>query len=152
MPEVYLRRTKEKRFLTNSVPELSMQDQKKLLCCKISARLLSTGFKEKCSYFKICVRNTHTGLRQKLHFVKSKSVVSLQDDNFFFFLYGSTALWTLAAFFRFSILCTLGRIPWTGDQPSQGRYLHPEQMHTDIHSSIRLRTHDLSVRAGEDGS
>jgi hypothetical protein len=32
-------------------------------------------------------------------------------------LYGSTALWTLAAFFSFLILYTVGRTPWTGDQP-----------------------------------
>jgi hypothetical protein len=31
--------------------------------------------------------------------------------------YGSTALWTLAAFFTSLILYTVGRTPWTGDQP-----------------------------------
>jgi hypothetical protein len=35
----------------------------------------------------------------------------------FFFLYRCTALWTLATFFRFLILYTVGRTFWTGDQP-----------------------------------
>jgi hypothetical protein len=36
----------------------------------------------------------------------------------FVFIYGSTALcWALAAFFRFVIPYTVGRTPWTGDQP-----------------------------------
>jgi hypothetical protein len=41
--------------------------------------------------------------------------------------------------------------------PSQGRYLHTEQhnreyIHTDIHASSGIRTHDPSVWAGKDGS
>jgi hypothetical protein len=45
-----------------------------------------------------------------------------------------------------------------GISPSQSRYLHTqdreniEQTHTDIHVSSGIRTHDPSVRAGEDGS
>jgi hypothetical protein len=30
-------------------------------------------------------------------------------------------------FFSFFIFCTVGRTPWTGDQPVQGRYLHTGQ-------------------------
>jgi hypothetical protein len=36
--------------------------------------------------------------------------------------------------------------------PSQGRYLHTEQTHTNIHASSGIRTHDSSLRASEDGS
>jgi hypothetical protein len=67
-------------------------------------------------------------------------------------------LWTLAAFFNFLIYTQsvglLGRVM----NPSQGRYLHTEQhknrinAQTDIHASSGIRTHDPSVRAGEDGS
>jgi hypothetical protein len=39
-----------------------------------------------------------------------------------------------------------------GISPSQGRYLHTEWTHTDIHASSGIPTHDPSVRAGEDGS
>jgi hypothetical protein len=35
---------------------------------------------------------------------------------------------------------------------SQGRYLHTEQTHTDIHASSGIRIHDPSVRVGEDSS
>jgi hypothetical protein len=43
-------------------------------------------------------------------------------------LYGSTALcWALAAFSVSSSFYTVGRTPWTGDLPSQGRYLHTGQ-------------------------
>jgi hypothetical protein len=35
----------------------------------------------------------------------------------FFSFYGSAALWTFDLFFSFLILYTLGRTPWTGDQP-----------------------------------
>jgi hypothetical protein len=39
-----------------------------------------------------------------------------------FFLYGSTALWTLAAF---SVLNPIqGRTPWTGNQPVTGQHKH----------------------------
>jgi hypothetical protein len=67
-------------------------------------------------------------------------------------LCGSTApLLDLGRFFSFLILYTVGRIPWTGIRPSQGRYLHTDYTHTDIHSSSGIRTQDPSVRAGEDG-
>jgi hypothetical protein len=55
-------------------------------------------------------------------------------------------------FFSFLILYTVGRTPWTGDQPSQGRYLHKEQTETDIHASSEIRAHDPSLRASEDSS
>jgi hypothetical protein len=35
----------------------------------------------------------------------------------FFFLSMTTPLWTLATFFSFLILYTVGRTPWTGNQP-----------------------------------
>jgi hypothetical protein len=40
---------------------------------------------------------------------------------------------------------TVGRTPWTGNQPVI-RPLH----NTDIHALSGIRTHDPSVRAGED--
>jgi hypothetical protein len=106
----------------------------------------------------------------------------------------------LVRFFSFLIFCTVGRTPWTGDQPvarplpahrtaqrinanrhpclkrdsnprsqgssgrrqflergvnsSQGRYLHNHRInaHTNIHASSGIRTHDRSVRAGENSS
>jgi hypothetical protein len=51
-----------------------------------------------------------------------------------------------------------GRIPSKGISPSQDRYLHTGQhkhrinIHTDIHALSGIRTHDSSVRAGEDSS
>jgi hypothetical protein len=53
---------------------------------------------------------------------------------------------------------TVGRTPWTEDQPAARHYLHIEQhkhrinAHTDIHASIGIRNHDPSVRASEDSS
>jgi hypothetical protein len=63
----------------------------------------------------------------------------------------------LGRFISFLILYTVGMTPWTGDQPSQGRYLHTEQhntegTHTDIHVWSGLRTHDPSVQVGENTS
>jgi hypothetical protein len=53
--------------------------------------------------------------------------------------------------FSFLILYAVGRTPWTGISPPQGRYLHTGQhkhrinTHTDIHASSVIRAHDLSV-------
>jgi hypothetical protein len=64
---------------------------------------------------------------------------------------------TLAAF-QFLNLYTVGRTLWRAISPSQGRYLLTEQhqhkvnAHTDIYITSGIRTHDPSVRAGEDGS
>jgi hypothetical protein len=64
-------------------------------------------------------------------------------------------LWTLSAF-SVSYPFTVGRTPWTGDQPVQGRYLYTEQhkhrINADIHASSGIRTHDPSVRADEECS
>jgi hypothetical protein len=58
-------------------------------------------------------------------------------------------------------LYTDGRTPWVLGRvisPSQGRYLytgqhkHKVNAHIDIHALSGIRTHDPSVRAGEDGS
>jgi hypothetical protein len=60
--------------------------------------------------------------------------------------------------FQFLNLYTVGRTPWTGISPSQGRYLHTGQYnhrinaHTDIHALSGIRNHFPSVRAGEDCS
>jgi hypothetical protein len=72
-------------------------------------------------------------------------------------LYGSTGLWTLADFFSFLILYTVGRAHWTGDQPvarplPTHRATQTQNQSTDIHASNGIRTNDPNVRAGEDGS
>jgi hypothetical protein len=57
-------------------------------------------------------------------------------------------------FFQFLILNTVGRIPWTGKQ-AIARPLpthRTTQTQTDIHETSGIRTHDPSVRAGENGS
>jgi hypothetical protein len=70
----------------------------------------------------------------------------------------STALVDLGRFFSFLIYTQLVGLLGRGISPSQGRYLHTEQhkhrinAHTDIHASSGIRTHDSSVREGEDGS
>jgi hypothetical protein len=65
----------------------------------------------------------------------------------------------LGRFYSFLILHTIGRTPWTGISPSQGRYLHTERHkhiinahNTDIHALGGTRTHDSSVRASKDSS
>jgi hypothetical protein len=61
-------------------------------------------------------------------------------------LYGSTTLcWTLAAFLvSLSFIQSVGLLG-RRISPPQGRYLH-----TDIHASSGIRTHDPSVWAGEE--
>jgi hypothetical protein len=58
----------------------------------------------------------------------------------------------LGSFFNFLILYTVGRTPLTGDQPV-ARPLpstNTKQTQTDIHTLRWVRTHDPSVRVGED--
>jgi hypothetical protein len=74
------------------------------------------------------------------------------------FIIGSTTLfepWPL--FLSFVILYTVGGTPWTRDQPvarplTAHRTAHTVNKHTDIHSSSGIRTHNPSVRAGENRS
>jgi hypothetical protein len=53
---------------------------------------------------------------------------------------------------------TVGRTPWTGDQPvvrpllTQRATQTQKNAHTDIHAWSGIRTHDPSVRAGKDSS
>jgi hypothetical protein len=73
------------------------------------------------------------------------------------FIYSSIALqpfvgpWPLHQ--SHNLFYTEGRIPWTGDQPSQGRYLRTEQhkrrinAHTDIHPLSGIGTQYPSIRA-----
>jgi hypothetical protein len=52
-------------------------------------------------------------------------------------------------FSSFLILYTVGRTPWTGDQP----IAWPLRTHrTDIYAFSGIRTHDSSIRASEDSS
>jgi hypothetical protein len=56
-------------------------------------------------------------------------------------------LWTLAVFLvSLSYTQTVGLL---GISPSQGRYLHTEQTHTEIHASSGIRTHDPSFQGGK---
>jgi hypothetical protein len=62
--------------------------------------------------------------------------------------------WPLSSFL---IIYTVCRTPWTGDQPVSRllpthRTIQTEWTQTDIHASSEVRTHDLSVQAGEDSS
>jgi hypothetical protein len=63
----------------------------------------------------------------------------------------------LGRFFSFLILYTVGRTPWTGDQPvarplPTHRTTQIEQTHRDIHAFSGIRNHDPSVRASEESS
>jgi hypothetical protein len=67
-------------------------------------------------------------------------------------IYGSTALVDLGRFCSFLILYTVGRTPWRGVQPVK-RSPPTHRTNADKHQCFSgIRTHDLSVRAGEDGS
>jgi hypothetical protein len=70
---------------------------------------------------------------------------------------GSMALVDLGRFFSFLIYTQSVGLFGRGISPSQGRNLHTKQhkhrINTqDIHASSGIRTHDLSVRAGEHSS
>jgi hypothetical protein len=60
--------------------------------------------------------------------------------------------WNALLHFSFLILYTVGRTPWAGNSPAQGRYLHrtkqTEWTQTDIDALSGIRTHDTSVRQG----
>jgi hypothetical protein len=60
----------------------------------------------------------------------------------------------LAAFSTFLILYTVGRIPWTGDQPVARpilthRTTQTQSAHTEIHALSWIRTQDPSVRGAK---
>jgi hypothetical protein len=67
-------------------------------------------------------------------------------------IYGSTALVDFCRFFSFLIYTQSAGLPGRGVSPSRGRYLHTEYTHADIHALSGIRTHDPSVRVGEDSS
>jgi hypothetical protein len=59
--------------------------------------------------------------------------------------------------FQFLNQCTVGRTPWTGDQPvarplPTHRTTQTQNKRIDIHASSGIRTEDTSVWAGEDNS
>jgi hypothetical protein len=69
---------------------------------------------------------------------------------------GSTALMSgLGRLFSFLILYTVGKTPWTGDQPDTGP-IHTQdntnKINTNIHASSWIRTHDPSTGKAEDNS
>jgi hypothetical protein len=75
-----------------------------------------------------------------------------RDSNLLIYvrLYSLCGPWSL---FRLLNVYTVGRTPWTGDQPVARPLLTHRTAHTaEIHASSGIRTHDPSVRAGEDGS
>jgi hypothetical protein len=71
-------------------------------------------------------------------------------------VYGCIDFVDLGCFFSF--LYTVCRTSWTGDQPiarplpTHRTTQTQKKTHTDIHTSSVIRTHDPSVRAGEDSS
>jgi hypothetical protein len=66
-------------------------------------------------------------------------------------VYGYGALVHLVRFSGFLTLYTVDRTTWTGDQPvARPLPTHRINAHTDIHASSGIRTHDPSVRKGED--
>jgi hypothetical protein len=67
-------------------------------------------------------------------------------------MYGSTALACLGRFFNFLIYKQSVALLGQGISPSQNRYLHTEQIHTDIHASSGIRNLVSSVRADQDVS
>jgi hypothetical protein len=72
-------------------------------------------------------------------------------------IYGSTALVDLSRFSVSWSFYTVGRTPWTGDQPvarplPTHRTTQTQNICTGIEASSGIRTHDPSVRVGEDGS
>jgi hypothetical protein len=59
----------------------------------------------------------------------------------------------LGRFCSFLILHTVGRSPWSGDQPvARPLPTHKINANIDIHASSWIRTHDPSVRVSEDSS
>jgi hypothetical protein len=91
--------------------------------------------------------------RVKPALARSQSYDALVFLSLSLWLYGP--LLGLVRFFSFLILYTVGRTPWTGDQPVAGLLpAHTGQQkhrinHTDIHASSEIRTHDPSVRANK---
>jgi hypothetical protein len=76
----------------------------------------------------------------------------------YYYYYSSAALcWALAVFVSFFILFTIGRTPWTGDQPvakppPTHRTTQTRNKRTDIHTFSGIRTHDPCVRPSEESS
>jgi hypothetical protein len=63
----------------------------------------------------------------------------------------------LGSLFSFLILYTVGRTPWTGDQPVEmplptHRRTQTQNKRKHIHALSGIRTHNPSVRASEDSS
>jgi hypothetical protein len=89
-----------------------------------------------------------------------KLLKTLKHEIYLNYYYGSAALcWALDGFsVSWSYTQSVGLLR-QGISPSQGLYLHTEQHkprinsnNTDIHALSGIRTHDPSVRAGEDSS
>jgi hypothetical protein len=60
----------------------------------------------------------HTASINRLLFVMKTAFVSCEVGTIYLSIYGSAVLLLdLGRFFSFSILYTVGRTPWTGDQP-----------------------------------
>jgi hypothetical protein len=90
---------------------------------------------------------------QKLYSARSSFIHSFIHQWFCSPLLGPGLIFSLAAFFTQTVGLLGQEI-----SPSQGRYLHTGRhkhrinAHTDIYVLSGIRTHDLSVRAGEDSS
>jgi hypothetical protein len=106
-----------------------------------------------------CGRPYDTDLEYNNNFVNKHSYYIFKDITivnislpFYLFMVLQSFPWTLAAFsVSISYTYSVGLLVQEISQ-SQGRFIHREYMHTNIHTSIRIRTHDPSVRAAEDCS
>jgi hypothetical protein len=63
-------------------------------------------------------------------------------------LWALQCIMSIDKFYSFSIIQTIGKTPWAGDQPA-ARPLPMQDNQTDFHASSGIRTYDPSVWAGE---
>jgi hypothetical protein len=89
---------------------------------------------------------------------RSNCVASWHKNNYTKLIYLSVYLWLCRPFgpwplFSFFIFYTVGRTPWTGDQPvarqlpAHGTPQSQNKMHMDILAASGIRTHDPTVWA-----
>jgi hypothetical protein len=74
------------------------------------------------------------------------------NNSYLLLLWICSYLLGLGLFLKFVILFTVGRTPWTGISPSQGRSPHTGKHKHILHASSGIRTHDPSMYAGKGNS
>jgi hypothetical protein len=98
------------------------------------------------TWYERCASGGHRSVVLHCTFLQSVTTLLL--------LWFYSPLLHLGSIFSFLILHTVGRTPWTGDQPvARPLPTHGINAHnTHIHALSGIRTHDPSVRAREDSS